>query len=1500
LKNDYGMGMILNSGFVGFVQLGTKADIAGWIFASGDPDPVTLSLFVDGLEAETRICETPRVDVVTAGFGRQNVGFRFDMPDFYCDGAQHRLELRLPDGTVIESRDADGAARLSWLVTRPRDETVARLDSWRGRDVHCWAYVVDRLTGEKRPADHVTVRQAGQVIATLRPEVARPDIADQFESHYVCGFMFSADRLAQLSATAPLHFFVTPDGREMPGSPLNFAAVAEAPAAALPPPPAAPPRLPDPPEPPLPADAAAPPPAVQAAADLAEIGGSGLFDEAFYLKSYPDVAAAGVRPLEHFMQSGWREGRLPNLYFDPVWYLERNPDAGRQGGQPLLHYLREGDALGCDPGPWFDAKWYRSHYEVPPGETALAHYLRLRFCRPLSPQPDFDAEYYAAAHPDVWAAKVDMFDHFFKYGYTELRNPSAEFDVKFYIQRYLNGDFSVNPLVHYRAHKGEPGVYGRPSADEVTVSREVRRFCRPGPLFEELQASSGTLKPQAMLLAYYLPQYHSFAENDAWWGKGFTEWTNLARGSPRFVGHYQPRIPRDLGFYSLNDPETMRRQIKLALASGVSGFVFYYYWFNGKRLMDGPVNRFLADKTLDIKFALMWANENWTRKWDGADADVLISQGHRPGDDLAMVTAFAWHFADPRYIRLQGRPLLMIYRPGIIPDTMHAVARWRELFRTEFNEDPIFVMAQAFGAIDPRAFGFDGAIEFPPHKLTQTMVPANAEFTYLDQDFTGAIHRYDDVAAVSVNEAAPEFPLIKTIVPSWDNDARRQGTGMAITGSTPQKYEAWLSRLVQMAQANPFFGTPVVCVNAWNEWCEGAYLEPDLHFGGAYLNATARAMAGRAQAAAAPRLVLVGHDAFPSGAQHLLLNIGKTLRAQFGIDFAYVLLGEGEMAVDYAAQGPMSVAATDAELAQKLRGLAAAGFTGAIVNTVAAARAVDFLRAAGIRPVLLVHEMPRLLREKHLLEHARQGIAKAQSVVFSSAFAQGEVLREIAQEPDERMLVMPQGCYQEVRYDPASAARVRAELGLGEADHMILGAGYADMRKGFDLFLQIWRLLRDTGDGAGAAGRICLVWAGGIDPGLADWLGDEMAAATATGTFKMAGYRSDMAAMFSAASAFALTSREDPLPTVVMEALAAGVPVLAFERSGGIPDLLRGIGEGMIVPFGDAPAMARGILATVAGGITQQDRVRRHGKIAASFGFADYVRRLAKLALPELKEISVVVPNYNYAAFLPGRLGSIFQQSYPVREVLVLDDASRDDSVLVIPQVAREAGRMVRLVVSESNSGSVFRQWRRAAELAAGEFIWIAEADDESEPAFLSKLTALLAGQPDMVLAFSDSRTVLGDGSAQWESYKEYYGSVEPGALRDTAVFEAPEFVRRFMAVKNLILNVSAVVWRREALLRALDDCGAALEEFRLAGDWLLYLTVLATPGALVGYEAQTLNIHRRHEASVTHALDAGRHVAEIARCQAAAAALFELPPAVLERQAAYQAEVAAQLAAAA
>jgi glycosyltransferase involved in cell wall biosynthesis len=1224
------------------------------------------------------------------------------------------------------------------------------------------------------------------------------------------------------------------------------------------------------------------------------IRNSGLFDLGWFCGAY---GADANTALADWCKSGWRQGQQPNLYFDTNWYLSYYTDVATDGVNPLVHYIRHGEREGRRPSLLFDPVWYRETYGLPDDEVCLAHYLRERLTGAFSPNADFDTAFYLSTYADVAAAGMDPFAHFMERGFREDRRPSADFDTAFYRSRYLRHQPEANPLVDYQRRRGETGVYAKRPLQEATISGEIARFSRPGGDFEAWEPLPAGAALKAWVLAYYLPQFHRIPENDAWWGRGFTEWTNLNRGSPRFAGHYQPRTPRDLGHYSLDDPDAMRRQIEMARGAGLHGFVFYFYWFNGHRLLERPVERFLDDRSLDMPFCLLWANENWTRRWDGFDDEVLISQDYRPVEDEDLIRTFGRHFADPRYIRLQGRPVLMIYRPGLIPDAPETIRRWRGLFHTLCSEDPILIMGQGFDATDPREFGLDGAIEFPPHKLTANLPKINDDLEWLDMEAKTHVVSYQATVAVSLGEPRPPYPLIKTAVPSWDNDARREGCGLMLHGSTPAAFGQWVSALVEQAQANPVFGQPIVCINAWNEWAEGAYLEPDLHYGAAYLNALARAVSRDAAAADRGKILLVGHDAHRHGAQTLLLALGRQLRRAHGLAVEFLLLEGGPMVQDYAEVAPVAISGRTSDLPPQAAKLAERGFRRAIINTVAAGGACPVLAQAGIATTLLVHELPSLIREKSLTQHTRRGLAAAAQAIYPAAAVRDAVLDLVGESDGDRMKarILPQGIYQPMRFDRGTRARARREFGLAPASRLLIGVGYADMRKGFDRFLLLWQALQ------GAEPPVHLAWAGDIDREIASYMAPEIAAAKQSGTFHLLGFRRDLDALLAAADVFVLTSREDPFPSSVLEAMSAGLPTVAFASAGGIPEMLAACDAGQVVPRGDVAAMAEAALAlsSLDGKALGARRARLAATAETLFDFATYARTLVDLTDPTALTISAAIPNYNYARHLGTRLDTVFQQWMPLREVILLDDASTDDSLAVARSTTEAARRDLRVMANPENSGSVFRQWRRAAEAATGEFLWIAEADDESDPRFLTRLLAALEASPDAVMAFCDSAAIDEAGGTLSDSYKSYFNRVAPGVLSADADFAGREFLSRCMAERNLILNVSGVLWRRQALLAALDRCGDALAGYRMAGDWLLYTDILSQPGARICYVAEPLNRHRRHGDSVTHALDAKRHVKEIASVQRVVAALLKADPAMRRRQAAYIAEVTGYLGAA-
>ena len=365
-------------------------------------------------------------------------------------------------------------------------------------------------------------------------------------------------------------------------------------------------------------------------------------------------------------------------------------------------------------------------------------------------------------------------------------------------------------------------------------------YTASGPNFEEVDLEIGRGKtPKAKLLAYYLPQFHETEINNQSWGKGFTEWTNVLRGMSRFQGQIQPRVPRDLGFYDVTKEGVLQSQVDLAKAMGIHGFCFYHYFFDGKRLLDKPMQMLLKDKSVDMPFCLMWANENWTRAWNGSTKDVLVAQGYSPDFDIDFVDDLAMHFNDDRYIRIGNRPLMFIYAIADLPEPKTRLAKWRELLLQRHNLEPLIFMVDRGEGI-PSDYDLDGSVEFPPHKLGSRFKNVATKQVWIDPTAETKVGDYLEAAKIMVGHGMPNYPHIKCVMPSWDNDARRPGRGWSFKGSTPTLFGKWLHRAIELAQSKPIEGETFVAINAWNEWAEGCMLEPDIYFGGAYLNEMAR------------------------------------------------------------------------------------------------------------------------------------------------------------------------------------------------------------------------------------------------------------------------------------------------------------------------------------------------------------------------------------------------------------------------------------------------------------------------------------------------------------------------------------------------------------------------------------------------------------------------------------------------------------------------------------
>jgi lipopolysaccharide biosynthesis protein len=341
-------------------------------------------------------------------------------------------------------------------------------------------------------------------------------------------------------------------------------------------------------------------------------------------------------------------------------------------------------------------------------------------------------------------------------------------------------------------------------------------------------------------IAFHLSQFHPIPENDRWWGKGFTEWTNVTRARPNFVGHAQPHLPADLGFYDLRLPEAREAQVELAREYGIHGFCFYYYWFSGTRLLQRPVEEMRASGAPEFPYCLCWANENWTRRWDGADREILIAQNPSRADDERLIRDLLPHFRDPRYIRVDGRPLFIVYRVGVLPDVRASAEIWREVSRREGVGELYLCAAKTYDTGDPARYGFDAIVEFPPHGVRTP--PVNARYEICNPDFRGAIVDYRQYVVDALARPDPDWQVHRTVMPGWDNTARRPDHALIFVNATPEVYELWLREVVARTVESRPPEQRIVFINAWNEWAESAHVEPDRRFGRQYLEATRRAL----------------------------------------------------------------------------------------------------------------------------------------------------------------------------------------------------------------------------------------------------------------------------------------------------------------------------------------------------------------------------------------------------------------------------------------------------------------------------------------------------------------------------------------------------------------------------------------------------------------------------------------------------------------------------------
>lgn len=362
------------------------------------------------------------------------------------------------------------------------------------------------------------------------------------------------------------------------------------------------------------------------------------------------------------------------------------------------------------------------------------------------------------------------------------------------------------------------------------------------------------------LIALYFPQFHEIEENNRWWGEGFTDWTNVKQGYKLFPEHQQPRVPLE-GYYDLSKKEVIAHQIDLAKEYGVYGFAIYHYWFDGKQLLEEPKELILNNKDLDIKFCLTWANETWARRWEGKDSEVLQEQTYEPTKEkwkehFDYVKAF---LKDERAIKIDGKPVFQIYRPHLVTQVKEMLSYWRELAREEGIGELYFMAVKSFDFPDNSILeAFDGVLLFQPHEAVNSKEYKGARI-YLENLLRHCpeklvekmrtirsntrkhyvLHPYEKVFDTVLKRKFKfkDKDTFNMAFLAWDNTARYKERATIYHGCTPDVFKSYLEKLTDIESKKHTEGNDYVFVNAWNEWAEGTYLEPDTDYGFSYLEA---------------------------------------------------------------------------------------------------------------------------------------------------------------------------------------------------------------------------------------------------------------------------------------------------------------------------------------------------------------------------------------------------------------------------------------------------------------------------------------------------------------------------------------------------------------------------------------------------------------------------------------------------------------------------------------
>jgi len=658
------------------------------------------------------------------------------------------------------------------------------------------------------------------------------------------------------------------------------------------------------------------------------------------------------------------------------------------------------------------------------------------------------------------------------------------------------------------------------------------------------------------LVAFYFPEMGLEPHNDEESRDRLPVWASIGKTMPNFYGHYQPHLPGGLGFYDPDDIKTLRRQEELAKQYGIYGFCFCF--LNPEKKMPA-IEHIRNNRDLDLPFCIFLdMNEKAEHANINDPENERLFNNIFAQDIVSLLT-------DDRYIKINGKPVLL--------------ARWKDRETAKkakklLNENGArdFILLDMETPLSIKDFGKkDVFLEPQPQNiLKKGCLPYQPEDIYVNPDWNGRIIDYKDIPLKKHYLKQTPFPQYKTVMLPYDDTAQKGTGALVFHNGTVTDYAEWLADSIRFTKERFNEGERLLFLRSWNGWAEGTNLEPDGRFGFAFLEATRACLLGNDE----KRIIYVSHDAFPHGAQMLSLRIISALRDNLGYKVYVILRQGGEWVSEFEKQAADIVQVgrdieSEEQLIAKVKSW---NIDKAICNTVVSGDILGILSDNGVRCISLIHEMPEIIREMEAEESFRTIARKADRIIFPSNFVQKRD-GEIAAISPEKIIIRPQGLYKtnsQTNPDPDIRRQVRKELGLPESARIVLGMGIADRRKGIDLFAETAQKMRKE--------NAYFVWVGNQET---RFFKDVYEMCEKTGLLKSKRITfvpavTDTAKYFAAADLFLLTSREDPFPSVVMEAMDAGVPVIAFEGCGGYTDIVCE-DTGMLVPKEDVDAICRSI-----------------------------------------------------------------------------------------------------------------------------------------------------------------------------------------------------------------------------------------------------------------------------------------------------------------------------------